>query len=92
MKTLLIHDNDGKVFFNITGDNVEPYIPNGLQYIIVEIPEGKKIIDDEYQIDLSNGHPVVKLEDIPKSEIELLKEELQVTQEVLNFFIMNGGI
>lgn len=28
----------------------------------------------------------------PKTELELLKEELQTTQEALNFLIMNGGV
>ena len=76
MKTLLIYDENGKVFFNITADENNLPIPKGLNHIVVEIPEGKIIADTEYQIDLSNGHPVVLLEDIPESDLDILKREL----------------
>mgnify|MGYP006939752034 CR=1 FL=1 len=89
MKTLLIYDENGKVFFNISGNENDLPIPNGLNYILTEIPEGKRLADVPYQIDLTDGEPKVLLEDLPKTEIQLLQEELKMTQEVLNFLIMD---
>lgn len=68
MKTLIIYDNDGVVYFNVS----HYYnLPNGLPYIEIEVPEGKIITGVDVSI---TPHQVI-LEDIPKSETELLKEE-----------------
>ena len=65
MKTLVIYDNKGTIFYTITGSYA---IPNGgIQYIEVEIPNGKRIIS----VDVTdNNNPMPIFEDIPKSETE----------------------
>lgn len=65
-KTLIIYDNKGNIFTQITG-NFE--LPTGLQHIIIEIPKGKIITG----VDVELKEPI--LLDIPKTQFELLQEE-----------------
>lgn len=65
---MVIYDNNGTVYF--AGEGYPE--PDGLQYMTVDVPEGKcfKGVD----VSVTPHQPI--LEDIPKSEVEILKEEL----------------
>lgn len=72
MKTLIIYDNSGYVIQQITSSY---RVPNGVPYLEVEIPEGKRI-KNGIGVDVSVTPHQVILEDIPKSEVEILKEQV----------------
>jgi hypothetical protein len=71
MKTLVIYDTTGYIFFQLTSDKNR--IPEGgIQYLEDEVPTGKRIVG----IDVSVTPNTPIYEDIPKTEIELLKEQI----------------
>lgn len=75
MKTLITYDNQGYIISNITGSY---QVPNGVPFLEVEIPTGKRIASvDGIGVDVSKTPHEVILEDIPPSEMELLKTENQ---------------
>lgn len=78
MKTLLVYDNTGKIWVNISGDYA---IPDGLPYIEAEIPTGYYA----ESVNLETKEPVLK--EFPKSntdmEIESLKAQQDATNEAL---------
>lgn len=77
MKTLVIYDNDGKIFLTRDGDYL---LPNGgVQYLEVEITEGKRVKG----VDVSVTPHQAIFEDIPPSEIELLQAKIAQTDEVV---------
>ena len=59
MKTLIIYDNNGKIYYMASGDYTKP---NGLQYIEVEVPEGYYVasidVDSEVHEAVIKKHPV----------------------------------
>ncbi|WP_252225436.1 MULTISPECIES: hypothetical protein, partial [unclassified Clostridium] len=74
MKTLIVYDNEGCIIQQITGSY---RIPIGVPYIELELPSNKIVKG----INIDTKQPI--LIDIPKSQIELLKEELaQNTKEM----------
>jgi hypothetical protein len=74
MKTLIIYDNSGYIISSINGSY---RIPIGLPYVEVEIPEGKQIkVTDGVGVDVSVTPHQVILEDIPLSEVDLLKQQV----------------
>jgi hypothetical protein len=77
VKTLLIYDTTGYIYVQITGSYRIP--EGGLQFIETEIPESKIL----KSIDVSVTPNVALFEDIPKSETDLLKEQLLATQAQL---------
>ena len=75
MKTLIIYDARGYVLSNIAGSY---RVPQGVPFLEVEIPVGKQIkYTDGIGVDVSVTPHQVILEDIPPSEMELLKTENQ---------------
>lgn len=68
MKTLIIYDNEGYIIQTITGFY---RVPVGIPYLEIEIPEGKYIAG----VNVDTKEPV--LEDLPKSENQILKERLE---------------
>lgn len=75
MKTLIIYDDKGYVLSNITGSY---RVPHGVPFLEVEVPQGKRIkYTDGIGVDVSVTPHQVILEDIPPSEMELLKTENQ---------------
>lgn len=83
VNTLIIYDNHGVIFHQVTGDFATP---SGLQHIIIEIPEGKYA----ESVDTRFTTHVVVLNDFQKSETEQLREELAITQQALNDLILGG--
>lgn len=77
MKTLIIYDNEGKIYSQMSEGY--PIPKNEVQFLEIEIPGGKRF----KKIDTSVIPHNIILEDIPKSQIELLQEELaQNTKEI----------
>lgn len=87
MKTLLIYDQLGNVFHNISGEEGSFAIPSGLPYLITEVPEGKRIKSTSPQVDVFVNPPVAIFEDLPESEIDFLRRELAATQEAVNYLL-----
>lgn len=76
MTTLIIYDNNGQIFTQITGDYIKP---NGLQHLEVTVAEGKILTG----VDVSLTPHQAILVDVPKSDTELLREELENTKLAL---------
>lgn len=80
MKTLIIYDDNGQVFSQLTNGYLIPQ--GGVQYLEVEIPQGKRIkIIDGIGVDVTSTPHQAVFEDIPPTETELLKQRLE-EQEV----------
>lgn len=86
MNTLIIYDNDGRIFTQITGNYALPQ--GGVQYLEVQIPEGKRI-KSGIGVDTSVTPHQAILEDIPKTDVQLLKEQVADLQYEL---MMKGAI
>ncbi|MBY6789196.1 hypothetical protein HYH43_07060 [Clostridium botulinum] len=69
MKTLIIYDNTGYILMQQTGSYRVP--EGGVQYLELEIPTGKIV----KSINVDKKEAI--LEDIPKSEVEILKEQVE---------------
>ncbi len=88
MKTLIIYDNEGYIISTRQGQP-SPRVPVGIPYLEVEIPEGKRIkITDGIGVDVTVTPHEVILEDIPPTEIELLKEQQQELSDTIAALIM----
>lgn len=57
MKTLIIYDNTGKIYYMASGDYTKP---DGLQYIEVEVPDGYYVasVDAETNTAVFKKNPV----------------------------------
>lgn len=76
MKTLIIYDNEGYIISTRQGQP-SPRKPVGVPYLEVEIPQGKQIkITDGIGVDVSVTPHEVILEDIPPTEIDKLRNDL----------------
>lgn len=77
MKTLVIYDSKGTIFYQAQGDVSEP--EGGLLFLWTEIPAGKIL----KSIDTTKTEHVAIFEDIPKSELDNVKEQLAAVQIAL---------
>ncbi|MBN1071136.1 hypothetical protein DVV81_08130 [Clostridium botulinum] len=68
MKNLIVYDSTGNAFFVQEGTFYEPQ--GEIKALQADIPDNKLLKG----VDIKTGQPI--LEDIPKSEIELLKEKV----------------
>lgn len=68
-KTLVIYDNEGFLITTIYGSY---RVPVGVPFIEAEIPNGKRVVGVDV---LLTPHQAI-LEDTPKSEVELLQEQV----------------
>lgn len=73
---LVVYDANGVVYFAGTGFPN----PSGIPYLEVEVPEGKYFDG----VDISVTPHQAKFKDIPKTEIELLKEKIQELENTQN--------
>lgn len=69
----VIFDTKGTIFFQGSGF---PEPVGELGYLKVDVPEGHYL----KEIDMSTGEPVPKFEPYPKSEMEILKEQVAELQ------------
>ena len=67
--TLIIYDNNSKIWIQISGVYD---VPDGLNYLEVEIPEGKYPVS----VDVSGEEPKVVYAEYSKSETAVLKEQV----------------
>lgn len=85
--TLIIYDNAGKIYSQITGNYLVPQ--GGVQYLETEVPSGKLVTG----VDVSVTPHQAILADIPPSEIDQLRIEMaQANTELFEMMLMmNGG-
>ena len=76
MKTLIIFDNTGRIYYMASGDVIEP---RGLPFLWVEVPDGKYIAG----VDVSGDEAVAILEDEPKTETQFLNERIAELEDAL---------
>jgi len=87
MNTLIIYDNTGYVISTMAGAVREPQ--GGVQFLWAEIPDGKQLkLTDGIGIDVSVTPHQAILEDVPKTEIELLKGQQQELSDTIAALIM----
>lgn len=79
MNTLVIYDNTGYIISKESGSLREPQ--GGVQFMWIEVPTGKQLT----KIDTSVNPHLAILEDIPLSETQLLKQQV----DALNIAIAN---
>lgn len=92
MKTLIIYDNEGYILATRQGQPA-PREPIGVPFLNVVIPEGKRIkITDGIGVDVSKPPHEVILEDIPPTDIDQLREELNTSVMELSMLIAMGGM
>ncbi|BCK01398.1 hypothetical protein [Anaerocolumna chitinilytica] len=76
MKTLVIYDTTGRIIYQGSGDVLEPV---GIPFLWLEIPTGKIL----KSIDTSKPIHTPLYEDVPKTEIDDVKEQLAAVQIAL---------
>lgn len=76
MNTLVIYDTTGHIISQMSGDVREPV---GIPFLWVEIPTGKKIIS----VDTTVTPNIPIFEDMQKSEVELLNEQINELNDKL---------
>ncbi len=69
MRTLIVYDETGYIIYQASGDVREPV---GIPFLWVDVPEGKQITG----VDVTVTPNAAILEDIPKNETQLLKEQV----------------
>ncbi|KIL46927.1 hypothetical protein KP77_24950 [Jeotgalibacillus alimentarius] len=90
MNTLIIYDNAGYIL-DIRSGEPSPREPNGVPFLWVEIPQGKQLkIRDGIGVDVSVSPHQAFLEDIPKSDVQILKERQDATEEALLGVLLGG--
>jgi hypothetical protein len=86
MSTLIIYDTTGYVLQQITGNY---RVPTGVPYLEVEIPNGQQLKNTDgigVDVSVSPHHPI--LENIPPTDIEIIKADLKSTQDTLDFLLL----
>ena len=81
MKTLIIYDNNGRIWVQMPGSYV---VPTGIPFLEVEIPEGKYPMS----VDVSGTTPTVVYGEIPKSAETA---RLELLESAVNDILMGGG-
>lgn len=76
MNTLVIYDDKGTIYYQTTGNVQEP---TGIPFLWLEIPTGKLL--KSINTEVTPHEPV--FEDLPKSEIDTVKEQLIAVQIAL---------
>lgn len=83
MQTLIIYDETGYILSTRKSEPA-PREPIGVPFMWVEIPEGKQLkIIDGVGVDTTVTPHQVILEDIPKSETQLLKEQVEAQNQAI---------
>lgn len=89
MKTLIIYDNDGNIFLQMSGSHV---VPNGgIQYLEVDSETHKNKIIKGVNVKTKE----LILEDMPKTETEILQDKInQLESDMANLMLemAMGGV
>lgn len=82
MKTLIIYDNQGKIFLQMSGSYSVPQ--GGVQYLEIDAETHKNKIIKGVNVKTKE----LILEDMPKSETELLQEKItQLENDMANLML-----
>ncbi len=73
-QTLVIYDSSGTIFYQVQGDVQEP--SGGVLFMWLEIPEGRIL----RSIDTTGEIHIPVYEDMPKNELDDVKEQLTAVQ------------
>ena len=74
MKTLIIYDHEGHIVYQASGAVPEP---KGIPFLWVDIPKGQRMkYNNGIGVDVSVTPNVAILEDIPKTEEDVMQEGL----------------
>lgn len=87
MKTLIIFDNTGSIYFQASGDIREPQ--GGLNYLWVELKENQYVD----AIDVSGDAPtaIIKEHEQPIDDVAELKAQVEDLNNVVLQLILNQG-
>lgn len=87
---LIIYDETGYIISVRSGEPL-PREPIGVPFLWVEIPQGKQLkIIDGIGVDTSVTPHQAILEDIPKTDVEKLKERQDATENALLDLLLGG--
>jgi hypothetical protein len=81
MKTLIIYDDTGYIYFQMSGNYKVPQ--GSIQYLEIEIPNEKILKSIDVSVD--QHKPIY--EDIPIQEIQVVKQQLEETQTLLADYV-----
>ena len=76
MQTIAVYDTTGRIIYQGSGDMYEPV---GIPLIRVTVPAGKVL----KSIDTTGEEPAPVYEDLPKTELDNVKEQLAAVQIAL---------
>ena len=82
MKTLIIYDNAGVIYYRASGDVIETQ--GGVNFLWVEIPEGKNLVS----VDTSTDPHTPVFEDVPQSKEEALEERINLLEAAMNEMLL----
>ncbi|MBC3889518.1 hypothetical protein GH810_14485 [Acetobacterium paludosum] len=83
MNTLIIYDNAGYIISTMAGSIREPQ--GGVQFLWVEIPEGKQLkVTDGIGVDVSVTPNIPILENIPKSSEKVIEIRMSNVEDAVN--------
>lgn len=83
MEMIVIYDNTGHIYYCAGGSIQEPV---GLQFMKVTVPKDKIL----KSIDVSEEVHTPVFEDVPKSETDSLRAELESLNEIVNQLIFDN--
>lgn len=84
MKTLIVYDDSGYLLSMRSGDS-DPREPIGVPFLWVDVPKGKKVAasDEGIVVDTSVTPHQVIFEDVPPSEVDMLRQQVTELQDAL---------
>lgn len=85
MKNLIIYDTSGYIISRSMGDVREPI---GIPFMWVDVPEGKYVEN----IDVSGTKDTPIFADLPKSQMQLMQEQINELTITLGDALLNGGV
>lgn len=92
MQTLVVYDHEGYIYEQMSSESIQRE-PVGLPFILIELPEGKRIKTvDGIGVDVSATPHRVILEDIPPSETQVLNDKIDNAIMELTTLIAMGGM
>lgn len=83
MNTLIIFDNNGTIYYQATGDVLEP--AGGVNFIWVDVPANSYV----ESIDMSSGEPVAVIKEFERPKEDALQEQIDDINDVLLDLILS---
>ena len=85
MNMLVIYDQEGYIISQMSGSVREPV---GVPFMWVDVPEGKYL----ESIDVSGTEHIPIFADLPKSQMQLMQEQINELTITLGDALLEGGI